>query len=78
MRPPASKPSIAACVSRRQVRFFQSDGPIAQGLEQATHNRLVECSNHSSPTILTTFGWFFYGWHLLLSCVCVLIMISRY
>lgn len=39
-------------------------GTVAQGLEQATHNRLVECSNHSSPTKLTTFGWFFYDFDL--------------
>ena len=29
-------------------------GPIAQGLEQATHNRLVGGSNPSGPTILSS------------------------
>ena len=33
-------------------------GPIAQWLEQATHNRLVGGSNPSGPTILSKHGFF--------------------
>jgi hypothetical protein len=32
---------------------FEYFGPIAQWLEQATHNRLVGGSNPSGPTLLT-------------------------
>jgi hypothetical protein len=33
---------------------FKSGGPVAQGLEQATHNRLVAGSNPAGPTIHKT------------------------
>ena len=39
-----------------QAICHQSDGPIAQRLEQATHNRLVAGSNPAGPTILTQTG----------------------
>ena len=39
---------LAQTVCRSAVEFF---GPIAQRLEQTTHNRLVGGSNPSGPTI---------------------------
>ncbi len=40
----------------RLLVAIDARGPIAQGLEQATHNRLVGGSNPSGPTILTQTG----------------------
>ena len=37
---------------QKKVIYYQCDGPIAQRLEQATHNRLVPGSNPGGPTIL--------------------------
>jgi hypothetical protein len=39
-------------------RSFQNGGPVAQRLEQATHNRLVPGSNPGGPTIMFHSGLF--------------------
>jgi hypothetical protein len=41
--------------TRLQLTYTPFDGPIAQRLEQATHNRLVTGSNPVGPTIPNSF-----------------------
>jgi hypothetical protein len=44
-------PSLFLARTGRRIILIAVDGPIAQRLEQATHNRLVGGSNPSGPTI---------------------------